>query len=227
IIEVAAEGEAEGEAEAGEIEAPTETPAGMVLVPAGPFLFGPDKEARELGAFYVDIEPVTNEEYNRFCEETRYRKSKYADDPRFNGPKQPVVGISWLDAQQFCKWTGKDLPNEEQWEKAARGTDGREYPWGDEPPTAERAVYGQDPETGRTSDIGTTVGNVSPYGCRDMSGNVWQWTSTPAGDNEEFRILKGGSYNDDLDFLRSDSRLEGDPKDKMENVGFRCVIPIR
>jgi sulfatase-modifying factor enzyme 1 len=217
---------AEGGA-SGDVEAPTEAPPGMVLVPAGPFLFGPENEPLEIGSFYVDVDPVTNEEYNRFCEETRYRKSKYADDPRFNGPRQPVVGISWLDAQQFCKWAGKDLPDEQQWEKAARGSDGRAYPWGNDPPPPEQAVYGQDPETGRTSDVGTTAGNVSPYGCRDMSGNVWQWTSTPAGDNEEFRILKGGSYNDDLDFLRSDGRLEGDPKDKMENVGFRCIIPIR
>jgi hypothetical protein len=223
VVEV---GEAEAE-EAAEVEVPSEAPPGMTLVPAGTFLFGPENEERYLGAFYIDIHPVTNEEYNRFCEATRYRKSKYADDPRFSGPQQPVVGISWLDAQQYCSWAGKEIPSEEQWEKAARGEDGRPYPWGETEPTEETAVFGQDPETGTTAIVGSRPSNVSPYGCRDMSGNVWQWTSTPAGDNEEFRILKGGSYSDDPDFLRSDGRLEGDPKDKMENVGFRCIIAIR
>jgi formylglycine-generating enzyme required for sulfatase activity len=227
VLEVAEPAESEIALEEVEVEAPTETPAGLVLVPAGPFLFGPEKVEQNTGAYYIDVLPVTNEEYDRFCEATRYRRSKYADDVRFNGPRQPVVGISWLDAQQYCHWAGKMLPSEEQWEKAARGSDGRSYPWGEELPTAENAVFGQDPETGKTSDVGSLAANVSPFGCKDMAGNVWQWTSTPAGDSEEFRILKGGSYSDDLDFLRCDSRLEGDPKDKMENVGFRCVIPIR
>ncbi len=209
------------------IEVPPEAPPGMVLVPAGSFLFGPERIEQLLEGFYIDVLPITNEQYNRFCEETKYRRGKYADDPRFNGPQQPVVGISWLDALQYCRWAGKELPTEEQWEMAARGTDGRLFPWGDTLPTPEHAVFGQDPETGRTADVGTYPLNVSPFACQDMVGNVWEWTSTPAGESEEFRIVKGGSYNDDSDFLQCDSRLEGDPKDKMENVGFRCVISIR
>ncbi|RMF89553.1 MAG: formylglycine-generating enzyme family protein, partial [Nitrospinota bacterium] len=128
----------------------------MVLVPAGEFIMGSTSEDidqllqqfpstnRELfthempqhrvylDAFYIDKYEVTNRLYQRFVEATGHRKPEYWGDSDLNGPEQPVVGVSWYDAKAYCEWAGKRLPTEAEWEKAARGTDGRTYPWGNE-----------------------------------------------------------------------------------------------
>ena len=150
----------------------------MVLVSAGPFLFGPDREPRSLSAFYIDKYPVTNKQYGAFCRATQYRWPKYWTDPRFNGPDQPVVGVSAADAAKYCKWVGKELPTEEQWEKAARGADGRVYPWGDVVPKDGSACYGRDPETGGTDPVTAHEIGAGPYGAQDLAGNAWEWTAT-------------------------------------------------
>ena len=100
----------------------------------------------------------------RFVRETGYRPPRYADDPRLNKPDQPVTGVSYSDAVQFARWAGKELPTEQQWEKAARGNDGRTYPWGNDPPGASDACFGQDPETGAPRAVGSWARNVSPFG---------------------------------------------------------------
>jgi formylglycine-generating enzyme required for sulfatase activity len=196
----------------------------MVLVPAGSFLFGPDREARTLPAFYIDKFPVTNRQYDAFCRATQYRWPKYWKDARFNQPDQPVVGVSVADAQKYCKWVGKDLPSEEMWEKAARGTDGRHFPWGDDKmPTAGLASYGKDPEIDGPDPVQLHPAGSSPFGVQDLVGNVWEWTATTIEDGETLQIVKGGCFSDPPELIRVDQRLEAGPKDKFENIGFRCA----
>ncbi|MCZ6788099.1 MAG: formylglycine-generating enzyme family protein [Planctomycetota bacterium] len=196
---------------------------GMQPVPAGTFLFGPGNTEVYLDTFFVDKEPVTNEEYLRFVRETGYRMPRYLEDPLRNAPKQPVVGVSFRDAMQYAKWAGKELPTESQWEKAGRGNDGRTFPWGNDPPGASDACFGLDPVTGGPSAVGKTLRNVSPYGVHDMCGNVWEWTTSPLAKSSEYLVVRGGSYNDPIEFLNMTFRQEAHPKDKCEVVGFRCV----
>ncbi len=196
----------------------------MVLVPSGPYLFGRGKEARTLPAFYIDKYPVTNRQYEAFCRATGYRWPKYYTDARFNAPDLPVVGISAADALKYCRWVGKDLPTEEQWEKAARGIDGRAYPWGDEPPTGNgTGCWGQDPEAGAPCPVRAHPATRSPFGVLDLVGNVWEWTATTVEEGETLQIVKGGCFSDPPDLVRADARLEAGPKDKFENIGFRCA----
>jgi hypothetical protein len=197
----------------------------MVLVAAGPYLFGPRRETRTSAAFYIDKHPVTNRQYGAFCRATQYRWPKHWETPRFNGPDHPVVGVSAADAAKYCKWAGKDLPTEEQWEKAARGSDGRLYPWGDTPPVRDVACFGRDPEAEGTTPVTAHPAGASPVGALDLAGNVWEWTATAIEDGEAFQVVKGGCYSDPAEILRADGRLEAGPKDKFENIGFRCVKP--
>ncbi len=199
---------------------------GMRLVPAGTFIYGDGDREVFLDTFYIDKMPVTNAEYFQFVQETKYRTPRYAEDERLNQPDQPVVGISYGDAQQFARWAGKDLPTEQQWEKAARGTDGRPYPWGSDPPGASDACFDLDPEGGAPVAVGTALRNVSPFGVHDMCGNVWEWTASPHKAGSEFRIVRGGCYNDPAPYLALHFRLEAHPKDKCEAIGFRCVKNI-
>jgi len=195
----------------------------MMHIPAGTFLFGPEKREVNLGSFYIDKYPVTNREYEAFCRATGYRFPKYWNNKRFKDPDAPVVGVSFADAQKYSRWVGKQLPTEEQWEKASRGVDGRPFPWGDEPATPERACFGRDAAEGSTDPVTAHPQGPSPYGVYEMAGNVWEWTLTSETDTETVNVIKGGCFNDPDELLRSDIRLEAPPKDKFENIGFRCV----
>jgi|GEM_PF-1856315 len=199
---------------------------GMQLVPAGTFLFGIECAEVFIDTFYVDKVPVTNEGYLRFVRETGYRPPRYANDPRLSQPEQPVVGVSFADAQQYAQWAGKELPTERQWEKAARGTDGRPYPWGSDPPGVSDACFGLDPREGCPCPVGRALRNVSPFGVLDSCGNTWEWTASPFAKGSEYKVVRGGSYNDPPEFLRLDFRLDAHPKDKCEAIGFRCVKNI-
>lgn len=195
----------------------------MMHVPAGTFLFGPERATITLPAYYIDKYPVTNREYEAFCRATGYRFPKYWTKQRFNEPDAPVVGVSLADAQKFSRWVGKQLPTEEQWEKACRGVDGREYPWGEEEASPEHACFGQDSEDGRTEPVTSHPRGASPYGVCELAGNVWEWTSTVVPEEEAVNVIKGGCYNDPPSLLRSHVRLEAAPKDKFDTIGFRCV----
>jgi len=199
---------------------------GMQLVPAGTFLYGPEPREIFLDSFYVDKVPVTNAEYQRFVLETGYRTPRFENDPRFKDPQQPVVGVSLGDARQFARWAGKELPSEQQWEKAARGTDGRVYPWGNDPPGTSDASFGQDPTEGGPAKVGASLRNVSPFGACDMAGGAWEWTSSRFEHESDFQCVRGGSYNDPAEMLEVSYRLEVHPKDKSEAIGFRCVRNI-
>jgi formylglycine-generating enzyme required for sulfatase activity len=155
----------------------------MLLVPAGSFTMGADAggEGDErpahtvtLAAFWLDKTEVTNASWDACVAAGRCRpksSSVRAEHPDFNGPDQPVSGISWDDASGYCAWRGKRLPREAEFEKAARGTDDRRYTWGNDPPTRERAVF----SAGRTEDVGTHPTGRGPYGHDDLAGNVWEW----------------------------------------------------
>jgi formylglycine-generating enzyme required for sulfatase activity len=175
-------------AEPASAPAPLPEVEGMALVPQGPFTMGaeqggePDERPAHqitLPPFYLDLTEVTNEAYGRCVAATACPppdprsadKNHFGPDARFRGPRQPVSSISWESARGYCAWLGKRLPTEAEWEKAARSSDGRRFPWGNEPPTPERAVF----NAAVTADVGTHPRGDGPYGHHDMAGNVWEW----------------------------------------------------
>jgi formylglycine-generating enzyme required for sulfatase activity len=203
----------------------------MVYVPEGEFLMGStDAQVEEavqmckgcpqeyfeaemprhtvaLDAFWIDQTEVTNAQYRKCLDAGVCRKPVYWDNSDFSAPDQPVVGVTWNDARTYCEWAGGRLPTEAEWEKAARGTDGRTYPWGNEPATCERVSYGGC--VGKASPVGSYPTGASPYGALDMAGNVWEWVAdwyaehyysrspdhNPQGpDSGGVRGLRGGSW---------------------------------
>jgi formylglycine-generating enzyme required for sulfatase activity len=223
--------------------------APMVFVPAGPFTMGmsesevvtaPAERPQRtvtLGPFWIDQFEVTNERYRIFRESTRHRPPSVGGDVRFAGPDQPVVGVSWYDAVAYCRWAGKRLPTEAEWEKAARGVDGRALPWAVGFATEPVAHFGRT----RSATVGTQPRGVSPYGAHDMAGNVWEWvqdwfdaglyarerTATdPSGPaTGTAKVLRGGSWWErDLAGLRVTARHHEPPARVNNNVGFRCAL---
>jgi formylglycine-generating enzyme required for sulfatase activity len=150
----------------------------MILVPGGEFLYGPENKKVYLPDFYISKYCVSVAEYARFLKATGYNPP--VDwEKQLEYPKHPVVNVSWYDANAFCEWVGGRLPTEEEWEKAARGTDGRIYPWGNIPPTPDKAHYNRSWKGYQTlADVDAYPEGDSPYGVRQMAGNVWEWTST-------------------------------------------------
>jgi formylglycine-generating enzyme required for sulfatase activity len=127
-----------------------------------------------LAAFFLDKTEVTNARWSE-CVAANVCRPKSdtvrSEDPDFNGPDQPVSGISWDDAQAYCSWRGKRLPREAEFEKAVRDSDGRRFPWGNDPPTHDKTVFG----VARPDAVGTHPGGRGPYGHDDLAGNVWEW----------------------------------------------------
>ena len=160
-------------------------PIDRVLVPAGAFTMGNDVEGepdespvhtRTLAAFRIDRLEVTREDYQRcvragVCQDAWRR-------PTWTDPHGPVTGVSWHQARTYCRWVSGRLPTEAEWEKAARGADGRRFPWGNDPPTRERAVYGLRMNVGQPEPVGSHPSGASPFGALDMAGNVWEWTES-------------------------------------------------
>jgi formylglycine-generating enzyme required for sulfatase activity len=127
-----------------------------------------------LAAFHLDRTEVTNAEWNE-CVAAQVCRPKAdfirSQHPDFDGPSQPVTGISWDDARTYCEWHGKRLPREAEFEKAARGTDDRRFPWGNDAPTHDKTVF----STARPEGVGTHPAGRGPYGQDDLAGNVWEW----------------------------------------------------
>lgn len=220
-----------------------------VKVRAGYFLMGgtpekgdeaPDHEFPQdqvyVAAFRISRFLVTNAEYEKFVDATGADVPDDWTHGRIPPGKEnhPVVYISWRDAQAFCTWAGVRLPTEAEWEKAARGTDGRIYPWGNNPPTADLANFSVN--IGGTTPVGSYPQGASPYGVLDMAGNVWEWTSSqyqpypydvsdgrenPVGDDN--RVLRGGSWLNDGNNVRCELRLFNLPDDRDSTYGFRVA----
>jgi formylglycine-generating enzyme required for sulfatase activity len=219
---------------------------GMIYVPPGPFIMGgegglPLQIARLEESFFIGRYPVTNAQYRHFVEAGGYEKREYWsdegwqykrkeewtaprfwNDPEWNQPDQPVVGVSWYEAEAYARWAGMRLPTEMEWEKAARGIDGREYPWGD----------GFDPDRCNTDESGigktTPVGKYSPngdspYGLADMAGNVWEWCADWYDKDKDTKVLRGGSWFDYRWDARCICRYWLSPWYRSYNVGFRCA----
>ncbi|MGH2619751.1 MAG: formylglycine-generating enzyme family protein, partial [Anaerolineales bacterium] len=175
---------------AGPLATEAPAPAGMVFVPAGPFEMGSnsgDNSERPvhtvtLDAFWIDRTEVTNAMYEMCvnagaCESPgrteSYSRSSYHGDSQF--ANYPVIFVSWYDAKASCEWAGRRLPTEAEWEKAARGKDGRTFPWGNASPDANLLNF--DLDVGDTTETGEYPAGASPYGALDMAGNVWEWVN--------------------------------------------------
>jgi serine/threonine-protein kinase len=219
----------------------------LLLVPAGPFKMGPKRREVRLDAFHIDRRPVTNRQFKRFVDVTGYF-------PEDEGARRflqhfrrgeipagledhPVVNVSWTDAAAYAAWAGKRLPTEAEWEKAARGSDGRKYPWGPDEPTPAHANFGS--RTRGTTPVGAHPAGASPYGLDDMAGNVWEWcedvddatfyTEGPA-DNPRLtgppsapRVLRGGAWMYAARSLRTTTRTAFEPTARFASGGFRCA----
>ncbi len=228
--------------------------AEMVLVPGGAFTMGTTKEdlqkifladqrenpvfatempARqvEVGSFYCDRYPVTNFQYAKFIQETGHRRSLLLNEPGWNSPMQPVVFVGWDDARAYAAWAGKSLPTEAQWEKAGRGTDGRWWAWGNEFLTEK--CNSREFELMHTSEIGLFDLGMSPYGCYDMCGNVWEmcegvWRVEVDHQRQvESLPMRGGCFLGSASFVRVTCRWTPEDTDGgAEWLGFRCVKEI-
>jgi len=231
----------------------------MVLISEGPFIMGSSKEdiewvvrtfhsaSREwyqdetpaqeiyLNNYYIDKVEVTNAKYKKYMKSTSKPAPKFWDNPRFNKPDQPVVGVHFEEAMEYCLWIGKRLPNEAEWEKAARGEDSRKFPWGNEPDPTLANVRGLKDQHRYTSSTGNYPSGKSPYGVMDMAGNVWEWTSgwylpypNSKHTNEMFgqtlKVVRGGSWNSNMDLARTAIRGKALPKQRQNYIGFRCVM---
>ena len=211
----------------------------MVLIKAGGFLCGDEKKPTLIETdFQIDIYPVTNAQFAQFIDAKGYAKDElwseaglrwrnenkigapdYWDDERWNQSDHPVVGVSWYEADAFARWAGKTLPTEIQWERAARGTDGRQYPWG-EAFDKERCNT-REAGVGQTTRVTLYPNGVSPEGCYDMAGNVWEWTSSAHEDGGY--VLRGGCWGGDGDDARCANRGWFNPLVRFDDVGFRCA----
>ena len=177
----------------------------------------------QLPSFYIDKYLVTNKQYRKFINETDYpRKPRLLDSSIWGADKKPVVGIMWRDAQAYAEWCGKRLPGEREWEKAARGVDGRLYPWGSEPIRTMCNCFEAGLES--TSEVGAFPASVSPYGVHDMAGNVWEMTSD-RWDDESY-VMRGGAYLTYVSFCRATARWTPSSQEHEKGpkwLGFRCV----
>jgi len=194
----------------------------MVRVLAGKFLYGENKKQVELPEFWIDKAPVTNAEYTRFVAETEHELPSHweGNTPPKGIADHPVTHVSWDDATAYARWAGERLPSEEEWEKAARGTDGREYPWGK---WAEDRCNWQGAGIGGTTPVGQySLRGDSPYGCVDMAGNVWEWT---ASEHEQGgQVVRGGAFDNDDWGVRCAFRGRVSPHSRKRNHGFRLVV---
>ena len=222
----------------------------MAVVPAGEFTMGSqtgDSDEQPAHQVYVDTFSIDKYEVT-VAQYAAFLQAKGVEPPpdwkTMNQPahqKRPATNMDWVDAYGYCKWAGKRLPTEAEWEKAARGTDGRLYPWGNDPPTPLHANYAKigSNSHGTLLPVGTLEAGKSPYGVYDMAGNVWEWVSdwydndfyknspsqNPTGPPRGgFKVIRGGSWNSNPRTLRSADRYWDPPSFRsLYAPGFRCA----
>lgn len=229
----------------------------MVYVPAGEFMMGCNEAVDKrcatnekpyhkvyLDAYYIDKYEVTVAEYTACVKAgkcTLGNSGDFCNYGREDRQNHPINCVDWNQARTYCEWMGKRLPTEAEWEKAARGTDGRVYPWGNiwNPRNANWDDNGREGGYTETTPVGSFAGGVSPYGAYDMSGNVWEWvsdwydggyykispSSNPRGpESGRFRVLRGGGWLSlNPNYLRASIRIRNVPDDTNGSVGFRCA----
>ncbi len=199
----------------------------MVTIPSGHFLMG--DEFTHTSSFQISRTPITNRQYLLFTNSTAHKPPCHWDNgyPPEDKMDHPVVYVSWYDVRVFCDWlqrkTGRlfTLPSEAKWEKAARGTDDRIYPWGDEEPTPDLCNFGNN--VGDTTPVGAYPKGASPYGLLDCAGNVWEWAMS-ACENSSLRALRGGSFDSKASMLSCSARLRHMESYCSNNIGFRIVL---
>ena len=219
----------------------------MVLIPGGEFIMGSnerwDDETPEyiesVEKFYIDAYEVTNAEYEKFTYDTKREVPYHWSNGKVpkNKKNHPVIYVNWYDAEEYCKWKGKRLPTEQEWEKAARGESGNIYPWGNTW-AIDKSNHPYKGSTG-TEPVGSYPNGTSPYGLYDMSGNVWEWVDSfylpHPGNNinrgeygKDKRVLKGGSWFDCLSYgcglsAPTFNRSFFTPEVRNNSFGFRCA----
>lgn len=216
----------------------------MILIPAGEFIY--QGKPHKLPAFEIGKYPVTNAQFKRFVLAGGYNNSKwwsqkgwqyrqkenwerprYWDDARFNNPLQPVVGVSWYEAEAYCNWLKEDtgkafrFPTEEEWEKAARGIKGKVYPWDNE--FDRRRANTSESELGATTPVMMYPGGKSDYEVFDLVGNVWEWTGSEYSKEYPYPVLRGGSWDDNAVDARCADRGGDGPHSGLNGRGFRCA----
>jgi sulfatase modifying factor 1 len=222
----------------------------MVYIPGGPFLMGSKPTdgvvGMEIGidelpqhrvtlpGFFIDRYEVTVGDYRKFVEATGHRPPRVWTNSQYAAPSDdhPVIDVNWSDADAYCRWTGKRLPAEAEWEKAARGTDGRLWPWGNQWIAGAANIQG---DRRWTAPVGSYPLDKSPYGVFDMAGNAMEWTSSwyqaypgstlqRAAFGEQYKILKGGSWMTPVSpFTHAANRYGIAPKWDHPHFGFRCA----
>lgn len=217
-----------------------------VLVPAGAFVMGDDEESPRrqvfVDAYHIDRFEITTGRYAKFLAATGsvHAPEGWETLALARGDQLPVVGVDWNDATAYCTWAGRRLPTETEWEKAARGTDQRSYPWGNNSPTPMLANYeNSSPEAydGGLAKVGSHPAGASPYGVQDMAGNVSEWMAdwfsesfprsdvrNPKGPSSgNGHVIRGGGRFDPGHLLLSTKRYHGEPELRAQDIGFRCA----
>jgi len=239
--------------------------APMVLIPEGSFPMGVPHGDRDGGRdeyprhdvfvndFYIDKFELTNSRYLEFVKATNHRipqNPKNATRNLWEGETitesladRPVVNVDWADAQAYCQWAGKRLPTEAEWEKAAKGTADRRFPWGNVEPTNKHLNFNQQWIGEKTlMPVGSYELGKSPFGVYDMAGNVWEWVNdwydakyyekspakNPMGpESGTKRVLRGSGWQNETPTVRIFTRVDSDPTIRNESTGFRCAMDVR
>ncbi len=217
-------------------------PYAMAAIPGGAFIIGsndgkPD-EARQrvvVEPFCMDVTEVTTNAYEACvvagacAVASSDRGAAYRNSGKAGRGNHPINGVTWKDAKVYCEWAGKRLPTEEEWEYAARGSDGRKYPWGEAAPSEQLCWRGIEARLG-TCAVGAFPGDKSAFGLLDMGGNVWEWTSSGysiAYGHEASgvaKVARGGSWADrGAEHVRAANRRRLDPMFFFDSLGFRCA----
>lgn len=197
----------------------------LTPIPAGEFLYGDDRQPIWLAQFWIAKTPITNQQYDAFVTATGYMAPEHWPGAVIPAGKErhPVSYVTWQDAQTFCQWVGLHLPTEQQWEKAARGVDGRLYPWGNAAPDHSRCNFYY--EKKNTTPVDQHPAGASPYGLLDMAGNVWEWCADWYDNQQQSRALRGGSFGSAAESVRCTARDWYRPDLHCRGLGFRVCTP--